>query len=232
LVDPQAEPAAEETLENLVRRRAKFLAAYQNDAYAARYQERVARVAGAEAKRALGSGELSRAVARNLFKLMAYKDEYEVARLYTNGSFQRQLATTFEGDLRLEYHLAPPVLVRKDKTSGEARKMSFGPWMIHGFKVLAALRFLRGSALDPFGYLRERRDERQAIADYEELCDELAVCLSAANYALACALASLPEKIRGYGYVKARAMAAVGVERKGLLQRWRAATEPLQSAAE
>jgi indolepyruvate ferredoxin oxidoreductase len=234
LVEPQSEAAsaAKETLVGLVARRVDFLTVYQNGAYAARYQALVAGVDEAERRRAGGATGLAEAVARNLFKLMAYKDEYEVARLYTDGSFKRQIEETFEGDLRLEFHLAPPLLARKDGKTGEARKMRFGPWMIHGFEALAALRFLRGSLFDPFGYSSERREERRLISEYEALCEELTAALAPGNHALALALAALPEKIRGYGHVKARAIAAVAAERERLVERWRSPRAPLQKAAE
>jgi indolepyruvate ferredoxin oxidoreductase len=216
----RAEPG-EQSLEEVVARRAGFLTAYQNAAYAARYKALVARVAEAEAKRAPRAADLAKAVARNLFKLMAYKDEYEVARLYTDGSFQSQVANAFEGDLRYEFHLAPPLLARKDPATGEAKKMSFGPWMMKAFTALAALRFLRGTKLDIFGYSAERRQERSLIGEYETLCEELIAGLTPANHETAVALASLPEKIRGYGHVKARHLAAVQPERERLLALWR-----------
>ncbi|HLJ72140.1 MAG TPA: DUF6537 domain-containing protein, partial [Roseiarcus sp.] len=230
--EPPARPAPAETLEEIVARRADFLTGYQNAAYAGRYRAMVARIEAAERQRTPGLTGLAAAVARNLFKLMAYKDEYEVARLYTDGSFKKQVEATFEGDLRFEYHLAPPLLALKDRRTGEARKMRFGGWMIQGFKALAALRFLRGSAFDPFGYLPERREERRLIGEYEALCEELAARLSPENHALAVALASLPEKIRGFGHVKARAIAATAAEGEKLIARWRSPAAPLQDAAE
>jgi indolepyruvate ferredoxin oxidoreductase len=164
--------------------------------------------------------------------LMAYKDEYEVARLYSDGAFQRQVENAFEGDLRFEFHLAPPLLARKDRTTGEARKIRFGHWMIHVFGVLAAMRVLRGTAFDPFGYLQERRDERRLIGEYESLCEELMAGLAPDNHSLALALAGLPEKIRGYGHVKARAIVAAAAEREKLMERWRSPAPSLQNAAE
>jgi indolepyruvate ferredoxin oxidoreductase len=163
---------------------------------------------------------------------MAYKDEYEVARLYADGSFQRQIAKTFDGPLRLEFHLAPPLLARKDKVSGELKKMSFGPWLIHGFRALAAARFLRGTPFDPFGYSQERRQERRLIADYEDFCEEAIGGLSPANYSIALALAALPERIRGYGHVKGRAVAAAAAEREKLFALWRSPGSPVERAAE
>jgi indolepyruvate ferredoxin oxidoreductase len=228
--DGAAAPAGDQSLETLVARRASFLTSYQNAAYAARYQQLVKRVAEAEAKRTPNASGLASTVARNLFKLMAYKDEYEVARLYTDGSFQRQVAQAFEGDLRFEFHLAPPLLARKDPMTGEAKKMSFGPWMMKAFGLLAQLKFLRGTKLDIFGYSADRREERALIAEYETLCLELAVGLTPANHETAVALAALPEKIRGYGHVKARHLAAVVPERQRLLDLWRAPPAQLRAA--
>jgi indolepyruvate ferredoxin oxidoreductase len=226
----QSKSAGDESLVALVARRAAFLTSYQNAAYAARYQALVAGVAEAENKRTPNAGGLSKAVARYSFKLMAYKDEYEVARLYTDGAFQRQVARAFEGDLRFEFHLAPPLLAKKDPATGEARKMRFGPWMMKAFGVLAALRFLRGTRFDIFGYSAERREERALIADYEALCAELIAGLTPANHETAVALASLPEKIRGYGHVKTRHLAAVRPEWRRLLDAWRAPPVQLRAA--
>ena len=202
-----AAPDKEPSLEALVERRVEFLTAYQNRAYADRYRALVDAVAKAEAAKAPGRTGLATAVARYLFKLMAYKDEYEVARLYTDGSFRDQVARTFEGDLRFEFHLAPPLLARKDAVTGEAKKMRFGPWMMQGFRALAALRGLRGTRFDIFGYTAERREERALIGEYEALCRELIATLTSDNHPLAVSLASLPEKIRGYGHVKMRNLA-------------------------
>ncbi len=225
-----ATPAVEPDLAQIVARRAAFLAAYQNRAYAARYEALVASVAEAERRRAPGAGGLAVAAARNLFKLMAYKDEYEVARLYADGSFRRQVAQAFEGDLRFEFHLAPPLVAAKDPVTGEAKKMRFGPWMMTAFRVLAAMRFLRGTRLDIFGFSADRRQERALIADYEGLCGELIAGLTPDNHATAMALAALPEKIRGYGHVKARHLAAVEPERRRLLDLWRAPPAQMRAA--
>ncbi|HXW20416.1 MAG TPA: DUF6537 domain-containing protein, partial [Roseiarcus sp.] len=234
VIDPkiQAMSDRQETLEDVVARRAEFLTAYQNAAYSGRYRTLVGRVAEAERKRAPAANGLALAVARNLFKLMAYKDEYEVARLYADGSFQRQVAEAFDGPLRFEFHLAPPLLARRDKSTGELRKMSFGPWMMHGFKALAAARILRGTPFDPFGYANERRRERQLIADYEDFCEQAIVGLTSANHAVALALAALPEKIRGYGHVKERSIVAAAAERERLLAFWGPSGAPMERAAE
>ena len=186
-----------------------------------RYRALVERVR--EAERALGAGEaLAGAVARYLYKLMAYKDEYEVARLYTDGAFRDRLAAAFEGDLRLTFHLAPPVLARRDPVTGEPRKRTFGPWMWRALGLVAKLRFLRGTPFDPFGRTAERRMERRLIEEYFETVEELLAGLRAENLGLAVEIASIPEAIRGYGHVKARAVEEAEREKAALLERWRA----------
>jgi indolepyruvate ferredoxin oxidoreductase len=189
-----------QSLDAIVRKRAQFLTDYQNAAYAKRYEAFVARVRQAEAK--LGRGEaLSQAVAKSLFKLMAYKDEYEVARLYTDGRFEERLRATFEGDFSVKFHLAPPLLAKKD-AQGLPLKAQYGSWMGHAFKLLAKLKFLRGTAFDPFGGTEERRLERQRIADYEASIGALLPRIREHNQQQAVELASLPEQIRGFGHVK------------------------------
>jgi indolepyruvate ferredoxin oxidoreductase len=191
-------------LDILVESRAAFLKSYQNAAYAQRYRNTVRTIRIAEAKLARGFSGLAEATARNLFTLMAYKDEYEVARLYSDGAFIKKLQRQFDGDFTLEYHLAPPLLARRDPATGEPKKRAFGPWMRHVFKLLTWLRPLRGTALDIFGYTRERRMERRLIAEYEALIRELSTSLDPGNHALAIELASLPAKMRGFGHIKAR----------------------------
>jgi indolepyruvate ferredoxin oxidoreductase len=199
--DPVPEP---QNLDALVERRAAFLRDYQNAAYAQRYRNTVRTVRIAETKLARGFSGLAEATARNLFTLMAYKDEYEVARLYTDGAFIKKLQRQFEGDFTLDYHLAPPLLARRDPATGEPKKRVFGPWMRHVFRLLTWLRPLRGTALDIFGYTQERRMERRLIADYEAILRELSASLNPENHALAIEIASLPAKIRGFGHIKAR----------------------------
>ena len=206
--------------EALARRRAE-LVRYQDEAYARRYEKAVARVREAEAKRVPGSTALTQAVARYLFKLMAYKDEYEVARLYTEGDFLARVSRQFEGDYRLRLHLAPPFLSGTDPATGEPRKAAYGPWMLRAMAVLAKFRWLRGTALDPFGRSRERREERRLIAEYEELLEEIAGRLAPDTLAVAVDLASLPEHIRGFGPVKARHLAQVAERRTALLAQLR-----------
>ena len=158
---------------------------------------------------------------------MAYKDEYEVARLYSDGAFRKQIAATFEQDsatgqpLRLEFHLAPPLLAQRDPNTGLPRKISFGPWMLGAFGLLAKLKGLRGTTFDLFGYTQERRTERKLIADYEALVAEILGKLSPQNHALCVALAAIPEKIRGFGHVKERHLTATKTEEAELLKRLR-----------
>jgi indolepyruvate ferredoxin oxidoreductase len=216
-----------------VERRAAYLTAYQNARYARRYRVWVGRVLAAEAEKAPGQSALSEAVARYLFKLMAYKDEYEVARLYTDTSFVDRVKSTFaDGNLRFEFHLAPPLLAKRDSVTGEPKKMSFGPWMMKVFAVLAKLKLLRGTPFDPFGYTQERRMERKLVADYQAMLETVMAELSPANYPTAVALASLPEKIRGFGPVKERSIAALKPEEASLYEQFRAGASPFLKAAE
>jgi len=218
-------------LDDLIARRIAELTAYQDAAYGARYMALVERARAAELQ-ARGRSGLTEAVARNLFKLMAYKDEYEVARLFADGQFLRQAQAAFDGDLKFEFHLAPPLLARIDPATGEPRKMRLGAWAMRLFGVLAKFKGLRGTRFDPFGYIAERRTERALVADYERLVEELAAGLTRDNHALAVALASLPAKIRGYGPVKARSLEAVKAEEADLLTRFRAPPAAPAVAAE
>ena len=170
------------------------------------------------ARRGVGEGAgpdtaLTEAVARYYFKLLAIKDEYEVARLYTDGEFEKRVAAQFEGDYKLNFHLAPPLTNAPDATTGEAKKSTYGPWMMRAFRVLAKMKGLRGTAFDIFGRTAERRMERQLITDYEALIDELLPRLAPHNVAIAVELASIPEHIRGYGHVKERHLKAAKVKR-------------------
>jgi indolepyruvate ferredoxin oxidoreductase len=222
-----------ETLDEIVARRVAFLTDYQNAAYAERYRSWVQRVREAEARVVANSTALTEAVARSLFALMAYKDEYEVGRLYTNGHFAKQVAAAFEGEnLRYEFHLAPPLLARKDKATGLPRKMSFGPWMLKAFGVLAKLKGLRGTPFDIFGYTHERRTERQLIRDYEALLEEIITKLTPQSHAVAVGLADIPKKIRGFGHIKARNLEIARKEEAELLARFRSSETFLPIAAE
>ncbi|VXC26642.1 indolepyruvate ferredoxin oxidoreductase family protein [Pseudomonas sp. 8O] len=192
------------TLDEIVSDRVQRLTAYQNATYAERYRELVERVRKADSD---AEQRLSKAVARYYFKLLAYKDEYEVARLYSDATFRKQLEAQFEGDYQLQFHLAPSWLSKPDAVTGQPRKRSFGPWMLKAFGVLARFKFLRGSALDPFGHSAERRLERELIEEYEANVAYLLAELNTGNYRTAVALAEIPEQIRGYGHVKEAALA-------------------------
>jgi len=231
---PQANDALQlsQSFAETVARREAFLTAYQSRRYARRYRALVEKVRAAEAEKTPGQTALAEAVARYLFKLMAYKDEYEVARLYTDTSFIDRVKSGFDGDLRFEFHLAPPLLAKTDPLTGEPKKMTFGPWMLKVFAVLKKFRFLRGTPLDPFGYSQERRGERQLIADYESLLATLMAELTPDNHAAAVALASIPEKIRGYGPVKQRHLAVAKAEEAALREQFRAGTTQILKAAE
>ena len=237
--DDRLEPPAPKSTAEFVERRVADLTEWQNAAWAARYRGLVERVRAAE--RALGGhaagarrpeaavaageeagGPFTDAVARYAYKLMAYKDEYEVARLYADGSFRRRLAARFEGDLEVTFHLAPPLLSRPDPVTGEPRKRAFGAWMWPVFGLLAKMRGLRGTAFDPFGRTAERRMERRLIEEYFETIEELIAGLRPENHALAVEIASVPDRIRGFGHVKQRNAAEAEAEKAALLERWRA----------
>ncbi len=220
------------SLEETMARRIEILASYQNAAYAKRYFDLVERVRVTETAKAPGDKAFTEAVAKYLFKLMAYKDEYEVARLFTDGSFAKQIAAAFDGDLKFEFHLAPPLFARKDPNTGRPAKMSFGSWIQFAFRLLAKFKFLRGTPFDPFGYTQERKIERKLVADYVATLNELMHGLSLQNRALAVAIASIPEKIRGFGPVKARSLTAAKAEEAVLLTRWRKTDAPALKAAE
>jgi indolepyruvate ferredoxin oxidoreductase len=216
-----AEQEVPQELDALIGHRAAFLADYQNAAYAQRYRDIVARIAASEAARTPGRAGLGDAVAHGLFKLMAYKDEYEVARLYTNGAFEEKLRRQFEGELSLEFHLAPPLLARRDPRTGVPRKRIFGAWMFKLFKLLAWLRWVRGTPLDVFGRTAERRQERLLITHYEQVLGEIAMGLDYDNHALAVEIARLPEQMRGFGHIKARNVEKAMAGEAGLLARFR-----------
>jgi indolepyruvate ferredoxin oxidoreductase len=219
------------TLNHLIDSRAAFLTKYQDAALATQYLDAVARVRTAEESNTPGLTRLTEAVAINLFKLMAYKDEYEVARLYTDGSFEKELRRQFVGPYKLTFHLAPPLFARRDPTSGHLKKSAYGPWMWHAFRVLAGLRRLRGTAFDPFGYTAERRGERRILAEYEATLNELADRLTPSNHPVALALAEVPAQIRGYGHIKEANLIAAKAKWADLLQKLRE-PEILSRAAE
>jgi indolepyruvate ferredoxin oxidoreductase len=194
----------------------------------------VARVREAEARlddRAPEALPLTDAVARNYFKLLAIKDEYEVARLYTDGEFERQVAGVFEGDYKLRYHLAPPLWARPDPKTGVPRKRKYGPWIRPLLKVLAGLRFARGRWFDPFGHTEERRLERELAAAYEAALDAMLPQLTAANHATAVEWACVPDAIRGYGHVKRTSIEAARTREAALRARF-AAPAPVSAREE
>lgn len=219
------------TLPQILAHRTALLTEYQSAHYAQRYSALVERTARAEQRASNGSDALAKAVAHNFAKLMAYKDEYEVARLYADPAFLKALRTELDGDLKLRFNLAPPILSRRDPETGELRKRSYGEWMLTAMRLLARLRFLRGTRLDPFGRTEERRMERALIDEYERTIDQLLTQLNAGNLAVAVDIAVLPEQIRGYGHVKDGNVAKVSSLRKTLLARFADVSEPQVLAA-
>ncbi|MBC7608836.1 MAG: indolepyruvate ferredoxin oxidoreductase family protein [Polaromonas sp.] len=210
-------PASRESVDALVARRVEFLTAYQNADWAQSYEAFVRKVEQAES--VLGKTLLSQSVARYLFKLMSYKDEYEVARLHTDTGFLNKVNAMFEGDFKLNYHLAPP-LIAKVNEKGELQKQKFGPWILTGFKLLARLKGLRGTALDVFGRTAERKMERELITDYKASIETVLKSLTAENHAMAVEIARIPEMIKGYGHVKERNVKAARLQWAGLAQRF------------
>jgi len=206
-----------DSLDSLIARRVIDLTAYQDRAYADRYAARVKQARAAEAVALPGHGEFAEAVARYLYKLMAIKDEYEVARLYTRTGFLDRVGSMFEGDWRLVFNLAPPIFARRDKVTGLPRKREYGAWMLQVLRVLAKLKGLRGTPFDLFGLTAERRHDRAILAEYESLMDELCDRLTPQTHAVAVELAALPEAIRGYGHIRARHIEAAARRRQELL---------------
>jgi indolepyruvate ferredoxin oxidoreductase len=215
------------TLDETIKTRVAFLSAYQNAAYAERYRGFVMQVAAAEAAVPDGpkAQPLTAAVARYLFKLMAYKDEYEVARLHADAAFSKKIAGMFEGDYRLKFHLAPPLFAKRDGR-GHLIKQEFGGWMMQAFRIMSRFKFLRGSMLDPFGHTEERRQERALIEEYRKTVAALLPLLRADNVALAAEIARIPELIRGYGHVKQAHLADAAARREALLAAFHAAGAP------
>ncbi len=207
-------------LEETVAHRAEFLTGYQNAALAERYKAFVARAQETEEARAPGRRDFAEAVAHYYFKLLAYKDEYEVARLHTDGRFLRQVAGTFEAGYKMKFHLAPPLLAPRDPGTGHLRKIEFGQWILPLLRLVASLRFLRGTSLDIFGYTEERRTERRLIAEYEETIAMVLDGLTPNNHEIAVDLAGLPEHIRGFGHVKKANVEDAMRRREDLLARF------------
>ena len=235
-VESLAQPAAQvvqfvkktsQSLDDIIAKREEFLTGYQNADYARQYRSFVDRVRAAEAP--LGSTKLTEAVARYLFKLMAYKDEYEVARLHTDKSFLDKIGQQFQGDYKLVYHLAPPLTAKRNH-KGELVKRPFGPWMLKAFGVLAKLKGLRGTAFDVFGYTEERKTERALIGEYKDSIEELLATLDAERLPLAVDVARIPEEIRGYGHVKERHLKGAREKWARLMQEWRASVQQRRAA--
>ena len=204
-------------LKRLLEIRVSDLIGYQDAAYARRYAARVKSVMEAEKRVAPESSALAEAAARYVYKLMAYKDEYEVARLHSDPTFLAELEAQFPHGYTVEYNLAPPLLTKRDPETGEPIKQKYGPWVLKAFRHLARLKHLRGGKWDVFGKTEERRMERQAIEDYDRLLDALCAKLSRNNLSIAVKLASIPDSIRGYGHVKERHVALAKAEQAKLL---------------
>jgi indolepyruvate ferredoxin oxidoreductase len=209
------------TLDQRIARRVAFLTDYQNAAYAEKYKSLVDKVRATEQAKSPGTVALSEAVARYAFKLMAYKDEYEVARLYTSGDFEKRVRDTFDGDFKIHFHLAPPLLARRD-SEGHLRKGEYGSWVFGAFKLVAKFKGLRGTAFDIFGYTAERKMERALIDEYFAAVGELLAKLDHDNHALAVEIATIPEHIRGYGHIKDANLAKARLRWDELIALWRA----------
>ncbi|MEM7750973.1 MAG: DUF6537 domain-containing protein, partial [Pseudomonadota bacterium] len=225
--------AKPETLEDIVTLREALLTDYQDAALAAKYRSKIDWIAEREKEMAPGRSGLAEAAARGYYKLLAYKDEYEVARMYTSGDFEALVADKFDGVRKIEFHLAPPLLSwwKRDKQTGHPYKMKFGPWMMPVFRFLAKRKNIRGTAWDIFGYTKERKQERQMIADYETLLDRIIPKLSADRHAMATQLAGLPMEIKGFGHVKEENYDKAMQRQRALLEEFDSPT-PVKVAAE
>jgi len=232
-----ADPAPETAVETgsgerrTIDRRISDLTRYQDAAYAKRYAALVEKVHATEAMKAAGKTGLVDAVAGAYFKLLAYKDEYEVARLYTDGNFQRQLDRQFDGPVKLSFHLAPPLIATPDPVSGVPRKREFGGWVMPVFRLLSKLKGLRGTVWDIFGYSAERIMERRMIGEYEAVIDEMLDALSPENHALAVDIAELPLTIRGFGHVKEANYRAAKTREQELLAAFRGSSGSVNADA-
>src|SRR5690606_1235053 len=213
-------PALAESLAEAIAMRKRFLVDYQNEAYAERYASWVERIRAAEQGVRPGSEALADAVARSYFALLAYKDEYEVARLYTETEFLADVARNFGAGAKLTFHLSPPLIARHDPDTGRPKKYAFGPWFLPVLRVLARLKRLRGTRLDPFGYTADRKLERALIVRYEATLARIVDELDERRFELALELAKLPQSIRGYGPIKRAAAAAAESREAALLEQW------------
>ena len=232
---PDAVPASHrlsESLDEIIARRVEFLTAYQDAAYAERYAARIRRLRAGRGGACAGSTALTEAVARALFKLMAYKDEYEVARLYTETDFAEARRRAVRGRLQAALPSRAAAAGRARSRNRASEEAGYGPWMLGAFRLLARLRRLRGTAFDLFGRTAERRVERRLIAEYEAVLDEIERALSPENHAAAVELARLPLEIRGFGHVKEANLKRAKAREAELLARFRAPSPPALAAAE
>jgi indolepyruvate ferredoxin oxidoreductase len=213
------------TYEDILQKRVEFLTAYQNKAYAKKYQNFVEQVRNKEQQLGIKNDRLSKNVAKYLFKLMSYKDEYEVARLYTDGTYIKDLKQHFDGDYKLKFHLAPPLLSKRDPVTGNLRKKQYGGWIFTAFKIVKHFKILRGTIFDVLGYSAERKMERNLIVDYRETMEHVLGELSLDNYDMACKIAAIPENIRGFGHVKIAHLEAAQQKQQKLLDSYFAATK-------
>jgi indolepyruvate ferredoxin oxidoreductase len=217
-------------LDDIVVRRVEFLTAYQNAAYARRYSDAVAAVTAAETALIPGEHSLAETVAKALFKLMAYKDEYEVARLHVDSGFLDGIREQFDGAVKIHFHMAPPLLAARDETTGHLKKRTYGSWMRLAFHLLARLRGLRGTPFDTFGRTAERRLERRLIEDYLEMLQRLIAALDRGTHAVAIEIAALPLTMRGFGHVKEASVTAALKRQAELLRRLEAPSVPSRAA--
>ena len=229
---PEEAAEVQDDLVNLVERRVEFLTEYQGRRLARRYKDLVVKVQTSESHRVPGEEALSKAVARYYFKLLAYKDEYEVARLHAETDFLAGIAGKFDEGYKLKFHLAPPLLTRRDPDTGLPKKMEIGEWILPMFRMLAKLKFLRGTPFDPFGYSAERKNERELIADYVTTIEALLRDLTPENHATAIDIAALPEQIRGYGHVKESNISLAKARQRELLAEFRSPSPKSDIAAE
>jgi len=227
---PEPERSPREALAALIASRTRELVAYQNEAWAEKYRALVERVRALEEASPGHDFALTEAVARNLYKLMAYKDEYEVARLFADSAFMASIEAQFEGEAKITLHLAPPLLKLTD-SEGRPRKAAFGPWMLRVFRVLAATKGLRGTVFDPFGHTEERRVERELIAEYRSLIERFIAEFDRAHLARMVELARLPERIRGFGHVKSASVAEARRLREVILAKYEAERKPAAAVA-
>lgn len=204
-----------ETIKDIIERRSKFLVGYQSRRYGRLYYRTMSRVRKCE--ESLGTDKLTREIAQSLYRLMAYKDEYEVARLYSNGDFKRRLKEQFDGKYKLQFHLAPPLLAKRNE-KGELQKQLYGSWMLGAFKILSKFKFLRGTPLDIFGYSQERRSERKLIKDYNRMITMILKTVTPENVDQMCEIAKLPQKIRGFGHVKHESYRIVNAQMQTFLK--------------